>query len=77
MYNEGTNPTSGKDYRGFSRALAGMMSARKVIRLITGIIGSQLMKAITKSLTAPPYTHQQQPEVKEFFGGLGVWAVFT
>jgi len=32
-----------KDYRSFPRALADMLSARKVISLITGVIRSQLI----------------------------------
>ena len=40
-----------KDYRRLPRALANVMSARKVISVITGIIRSQL---IAKSLITPP-----------------------
>ena len=37
-------PLALKDYRSFPRALAHMISARKVISMITGIIRSQLIQ---------------------------------
>ena len=43
-----------KDYRSFPRALAGMIPARKVISLITGVIGSQPIWLISDLLITPP-----------------------
>ena len=43
-----------KDYRSYTTALADVISARKVISLITGVIRSQMIKLITNLLMKSP-----------------------
>ena len=46
------------------RALADMISARKVVRLITPVIRSQLIWLITNSLMTPPYWEGSWEDVR-------------